>query len=403
MQLNIGRHPAGVIEKGVYYFPLANYPDFSSLELKNAVDFIQYENANGRDVEIVCQDNLVINALNFEFRKPTADKNILPPDDFVYHAAPLDTAQKILESGKLLSAVRVYGKSAQQLSDEKQDSLWNDPPDYFEYIMFGWGNEPVGDYVVISDVAVGNRADKEFRKGNHTGIRFYFEYEDLVRHPRRVFDGYHAIKVKDELLLSEYLYACIIPEQYRESILPFVPESLKNRVFFVAQNSLGILEWTERVHNFVLSLSKQDEVISVKIDKFSYHLGAADCFCEMVRAGVKSIALSHPCDTEEERNSFLPEFDRLCKKYGVRYYAEDEALLTDLFSLSLNQGKFNVIFYQDESALQEYLDLKAEKEKAISTGTYAECRENIAHQYGKLLSYTDEGIQRLLDANTEKE
>lgn len=141
----------------------------------------------------------------------------------------------------------------------------------------------------------------------------------------------------------------------------------------------------------------------MKIDKLSYHLGAADCFCEMVRGGVKSIALSHPCDTEEERNSFLPEFDRLCKKYGVRYYAEDEALLTDLFSLSLNQGKFNVICYQDESALQEYLDLKAEKEKAISTGTYAECRENIAHQYGKLLSYTDEGIQRLLDANTEKE
>ena len=141
----------------------------------------------------------------------------------------------------------------------------------------------------------------------------------------------------------------------------------------------------------------------MKIDKLSYHLGATDCFCEMVRAGVKSIALSHPCDTEEERNSFLPEFDRLCKKYGVRYYAEDEALLTDLFPLSLNQGKFNVIFYQDESALQEYLDLKAEKEKAISTGTYAECRENIAHQYGKLLSYTDEGIQRLLDANTEKE
>ena len=104
-----------------------------------------------------------------------------------------------------------------------------------------------------------------------------------------------------------------------------------------------------------------------------------------------------------ERNSFLPEFDRLCEKYGVRYYAEDEALLTDLFPLSLNQGKFNVIFYQDESALKEYLDLKAEKEKAISTGTYAECRENIAHQYGKLLSYTDEGIQRLLDANTEKE
>ena len=83
----------------------------------------------------------------------------------------------------------------------------------------------------------------------------------------------------------------------------------------------------------------------MKIDKFSYHLGAADCFCEMVRAGVKKIALSHPCDTREERDSFLPEFDKLCEKYGVHYYVENEAFLTDLFPLSLNQGKFNVIFY----------------------------------------------------------
>lgn len=142
---------------------------------------------------------------------------------------------------------------------------------------------------------------------------------------------------------------------------------------------------------------------TVKIDKFSYQLGAADCFCEMVRAGVKKIALSHPCDTKEERNSFLSEFDKLCEKYEVRYYVEDEAFLTDLFPLSLNRGKFNVIFYQDETVLKEYLGLKAEKAKAIAEGKYADCRENIARRYGKLLSYTDEGIQRLLDANSDKE
>lgn len=141
----------------------------------------------------------------------------------------------------------------------------------------------------------------------------------------------------------------------------------------------------------------------MKIDKFSYHLGAADCFCEMVRAGVKRIALSPPCDTKDERDSFLPEFDKLCKKYGVRYYVEDDAFLTDLFPLSLNQGKFNVIFYQDKAALQEYLDLKAEKEKAIAACNYDDCREDIARRYGKLLSYTDDGIQRLLDANSEIE
>ncbi len=141
----------------------------------------------------------------------------------------------------------------------------------------------------------------------------------------------------------------------------------------------------------------------MKIDKFSYHLGAADCFCEMVRAGVKRIALSHPCDTKEERDSFLPEFDKLCEKYGVRYYVEDEAFLSDLFPLSLNRGKFNVIFYQEDAALQEYLGLKAEKKKAVEAGNYNGCREDIARRYGKLLSYTDEGIQRLLGANTERE
>lgn len=141
----------------------------------------------------------------------------------------------------------------------------------------------------------------------------------------------------------------------------------------------------------------------MKIDRFSYQLGAADCFCEMVRAGVKKIALSHPCDTKEERDSFLPEFDKLCQKYGVHYYVENESFLTDLFPLSLNQGKFNVIFYQDETALREYLDLKTEKEKAIADGKYADCRRNIARRYGKLLSYMDEGIQRLLAANSDKE
>ena len=123
----------------------------------------------------------------------------------------------------------------------------------------------------------------------------------------------------------------------------------------------------------------------------------------MVRAGVKRIALSHPCDSKEERDSFLPEFDKLCEKYGVRYYVEDEAFLTDLFPLSLNLDKFNVIFYQDEAALREYLDLKAEKAKAVVAGNYDDNREDIARRYGKLLSYTDDGIQRLLETNSEKE
>ncbi len=140
------------------------------------------------------------------------------------------------------------------------------------------------------------------------------------------------------------------------------------------------------------------------IDHFSYELGAADCFCEMVRAGVKSLALAHPCPTREERDEYLPYFQELCQKYGVKLYVEDVPLLTDLFPLSMNQGKYNALFYQEDSAIQEYLALKAEKQAAVEAGAYTpEKRRDIAWRYGRLLSYTGEGIQRLLESNTEKE
>ena len=140
------------------------------------------------------------------------------------------------------------------------------------------------------------------------------------------------------------------------------------------------------------------------IDTFSYKLGAADCFCEMVRAGVKRLALAHPCPTKEERDQYLPYFEKLCEEYGVKLYVEDVPLLTDLFPISMNKGKFNAIFYQEDAVLQEYLDLKAEKEQAQKEGTYTpEKRQDIAWRYGKLLSYTDEGIQRLLAGNQERE
>ena len=82
----------------------------------------------------------------------------------------------------------------------------------------------------------------------------------------------------------------------------------------------------------------------MNIDRFSYKLGAADCFCEMVRAGVKKLALAHPCDSREERDSFLPEFQKLCAEYGVKLYPEDDAFITDLFPVSMNKNRFNAIF-----------------------------------------------------------
>ena len=139
------------------------------------------------------------------------------------------------------------------------------------------------------------------------------------------------------------------------------------------------------------------------IDLYSYQLGAADCFCEMVRAGVKKIALSHPCNSRELRDEFFEDFDKLAEEYGVKYYAEDEPLFTDLFPISLNKNRYVVIFYIEDKYLEEYLQLKKDKAKYIAEGTYDTYRRDLAVRYGKLLSYSDEGIERLLAGNTERE
>lgn len=138
------------------------------------------------------------------------------------------------------------------------------------------------------------------------------------------------------------------------------------------------------------------------IDNYSYHLGAADCFCEMVAAGVKKIALSHPCNSKEERDSFLEDFDNLAEKYSVSYYVEDQPFLTALFPEKMNKGKYNVIFYCEKQYLDRYLGLKKEKEDLISGGKYdKENKIRIAEEYGRLLSYSEEGIKRLLAKNTD--
>lgn len=140
------------------------------------------------------------------------------------------------------------------------------------------------------------------------------------------------------------------------------------------------------------------------IDVYSYRCGVIDCFNEMVRAGLKKIALSHPTDTKEERDQLIGFSEKICQQYGNRFYIEDQPLLTDLFPVSMNRGKYNIIYYRDPADLAEYLSIKADKERLLQSGTYiSQERLSIANRYGKLLSYSDEGILRLIEQNNEKE
>ncbi len=140
------------------------------------------------------------------------------------------------------------------------------------------------------------------------------------------------------------------------------------------------------------------------LDAYSYHSGVMDAFNEILRAGLKRIALAHPCQTREERDALLPYARELCQKYGNQLYVENSALLTDLFPISLNKDKVNIVFYRDPADLETYLDLQRRKAELVAAGAYnGPAREAIARDFGRLLSSSEEGIDRLLAANDERE
>lgn len=133
------------------------------------------------------------------------------------------------------------------------------------------------------------------------------------------------------------------------------------------------------------------------IDPYSYEVGVMDCFCEMVGAGLKKLAMSHPCDTKAERDSYLTQVRRLCGQYEIQYYQEDEAFLTDLFPEELNKGKFNYLFYRTDDVLRQYMELKEKQKMLIQNDAYTGmARYEVAVEFGRLLSYPEDGIQRLI-------
>lgn len=85
----------------------------------------------------------------------------------------------------------------------------------------------------------------------------------MIKHEGHTFDGYHPIKVKDEVILSEYLFACIVPEQYKQQIESFIPQELAKRVYYLRQRGLTLQEWNDKVVNFVRIIQNNKKIVSI--------------------------------------------------------------------------------------------------------------------------------------------
>lgn len=146
-----------------------------------------------------------------------------------------------------------------------------------------------------------------------------------------------------------------------------------------------------------------------ELDRFSWGLGVCDAFAEVVRAGVKRIALSHPFTEEElwgelRGQEFLDACDQIAEENDCKAYHLKEPVLTDLFPISENWGRQNIIFYRDPADITELLAIQSEKNALQAAGKYeGEARRALAVRYGHLLSYSDEAIERYLRNNDELE
>ena len=271
MKIDIGKHEFSEVWDGVFYKALSDYPAVSDNEMKDIIDFVNYEKANGRDCEITADRQDILEYVRKEIQRPDKYRDVRRPEsirectacaarggcmtDLVCHTAPLENAISIMKCGSLLSAVNARKLPDTVLQKEGRNAA-NDPVDFFHYVMFSWGNCQAGDRLVMERKLGRSPSAEEMGAGFTPGVRFYFKYDELEKHPQAVHDGFLPIKVKDEVKLADYVFVIIIPSEYKEQIMAILPENLTDRAYCLEHEKLDVWQWSEKVYSFVHELKE---------------------------------------------------------------------------------------------------------------------------------------------------
>lgn len=148
-------------------------------------------------------------------------------------------------------------------------------------------------------------------------------------------------------------------------------------------------------HNEALStyLNTHAKVFEENMD---FRNGVNDAFCEIVRAGVKKLALSHATDDEEIFSKEFHSAYQCVKKYNIKMYVEEDLIETLLFDIS---GCKVIIFYSEDQDIEDYIALK----HAIRNNSHPtlEDRKAYAAELGRLLSYSKNRIEDMILSNVK--
>lgn len=273
MLVKMGDHEFTECWDGVLYKKLSNYPEISLWEIQTVLDFMEYEKSCGRACEIEA-DEPILSAIYAHKKLYDGGFRVAVPEkitectacptykgcmtDLVCHTSPIENAVKIFDCGSLLSPVRARGKTAAELKAEPRNAA-NDPEDYFDYIMFAWGNCQAGDRLVMERMLGRSPNENELADGFTPGVRFFFRYNDLKAHPGAVFEGVLPMKVRDEVVLKDYACAIIVPEIFRAAAQEHIPDELRDIVRFLPHEGCDIWQWSERVYEYARSMCENKQ------------------------------------------------------------------------------------------------------------------------------------------------
>lgn len=150
------------------------------------------------------------------------------------------------------------------------------------------------------------------------------------------------------------------------------------------------------------AVGTQDSTDRQKIDRRSYALGAIAAFSEMVDLGIKKLGFSTTFKPGEV-DALLEEAEAIAQRHNVRLYREPDLIVTDLFPADVAEDLEVLIIYSGDE-IDEYLALKRKKQEYVELGRYDQAaRKAVAFELGKLLSYPEEEIERLMNRNTNRE
>ncbi len=131
---------------------------------------------------------------------------------------------------------------------------------------------------------------------------------------------------------------------------------------------------------------------------FDYNCGVMDAFCEIVKAEVKDLALSHPMKDFKDALQYEPFVVELCERYQVSYYLEEALLKSELFKNEDQENMMVYLFFKKKEVLETYLNLKLQREELLKNNSYhAETRKTIAAEFGRLLSYSEAMIKNFIN------